>query len=125
MMRAIILLLVLLSACASPSRTPIVKTFDARTVEVTWVRKTAACAPRDLACAEFGVSGGKHWCHIRAPEPQSMEDEGAMILLGHELMHCFYGEVHSDWHQSVQGALMRQSDVLFVNPAIPPIQGYR
>jgi hypothetical protein len=33
-------------------------------------------------------------CTISASEPADWGDEGALEILGHEMLHCFYGEGH-------------------------------
>lgn len=91
-MRCIFALLIVLSGCAAAPPAPIVKTFSARTVEVTWIRSAAGCAGA-IACARF-KEGGKDACTLRAPEPMDWSDEGALQTLGHELIHCFYGAGH-------------------------------
>jgi hypothetical protein len=84
--------LVSLGGCAHTPGEPIIKTFSARTVEVTWIRSPAGCDGA-AACASFKV-GGRDACTIRAAEPADWNDEGALEILGHELIHCFYGAGH-------------------------------
>jgi len=81
-----------LTGCASLPPAPIIKTFSARTVEVTWIRSAAGCGGA-AACARF-KEGGRDACTIRSPEPVDWNDEGALQILGHELIHCFYGAGH-------------------------------
>lgn len=82
----------LVSGCAAGKPSLIIKTFDARTVEVTWIRSAGGCNGA-AACTQF-KEGGKDACTLRAPEPTDWSDEGALQILGHEMIHCFYGAGH-------------------------------
>lgn len=59
------------------------------TVIITWKREY----PQD-----FDARGKAYWkgdtCTIVAPEPKDMNDHRRLNTLGHEMMHCFNGQVH-------------------------------
>ena len=86
------------SGCAQ--HVALIKTFDNRTVEVTWKRLDGyhlarMCGDRAAGCARFQLDGEQR-CVIYAPEPQGIDDDFGLRVLGEELLHCFYGEVHED-----------------------------
>lgn len=94
----------LLAGCASALH----KQMDQETVTVTWHRVSVLEA--DRMCREGGVDvmpfpltvvpACAKWkdntCTIIVPEPQNANDDSAIYLLGHEVLHCFVGEYHAE-----------------------------
>ena len=89
---ATVLLAAALAGCASP---------DARQVRLVFANDPAAvralCGPSFLepyGCAKIIVSPAEAACTLVVPRPKSFDDKPALLVLGHELWHCFHGEVH-------------------------------
>jgi Ni,Fe-hydrogenase III small subunit len=89
----------ILSGCTTqPAGEPIITQYPAipNTVVVVWVDDDKLCRKvlhRPGACAEvdFTIPGK---CVIHSPKPKDWSDEWVLSGLGHELIHCFYGEGH-------------------------------
>ena len=94
-MRLLVLLLVLLPACATTS--PSAQNGKA---DIVWQRiddAHGACEGlngrkeffRILGCSRWSSEKGVRTCTIYAPEPRDERDAQRFATLGHELMHCF------------------------------------
>lgn len=92
-MRALLLLLVL-TGCASYGE-PLRKRWSNDAVTMTWVRvpqeQMHVYCPGALACTRHTDVGQ---CTIYSPEPLGDTDEYRMAILGHEAVHCFFGDFH-------------------------------
>ena len=98
----ILLLVLLLAACATPrdeASTP---------VQVVWAKVDdvqAACEGASgrreifkvLGCSKWREDGGQRTCTIYAPAPRDERDKDRFATLGHEFMHCTDGNWHDKW----------------------------
>lgn len=91
------LLILLLVACTEAPQ-------EGQFIKVTWVKDTAEVRQRcgntplePYGCAKQHRSeinpGGA--CEIVAIKPRGFDDMEAVQTLGHELLHCLWGPVHS------------------------------
>jgi hypothetical protein len=87
---AIIVAALIINGCSTS--VPIQKTFSEKTVNITWIRSSARCNGA-IACSTF-KEGGKSECTIYVTDITDLADVGGQEILGHEILHCFYGKVH-------------------------------